>query len=272
MLTTGSKWFLGLAGFGALAIVVYGWGSGGGLLGVVTLGLRGAVGELAGIIVFVALVVGAVVLAGAALAFRDADAPALAEVARADVAPAAEVPDRPSYWPLLGAFAVALTLLGLVSGVELFVVGLILAGVVALEWTIRAWSDRATGDPDANRRIRNMLLYPLELPLLGTLVAAVVVLGLSRILLSLSKAGSAVFAIVVAALILGIAFLIATRPHFSRALVVTVMVLGAIGVIAGGIVAAAHGEREFEPHEEEGVEEGLSDGAIVVLSPSVPRL
>jgi hypothetical protein len=272
MFTTGSKWFLGLAGFGVVAALVYGWGSGGGLLGVVTLGLRGSVGELAGITVFVALVAGAAVLAVGALAFRDADARALAEMAHTDVVPAAEAPDRPGYWPLVGAFAVAITVLGLVVGPELVVIGLILASVVAIEWTIRVWSDRATGDPEANRRIRNVLLYPLELPLVGALIAAVVVLGLSRILLSLSKAGSAVFAIVLASLILGIAFVVATRPHFSRTLVVTVLVIGAIGVIVGGIVAAAEGEREFEPHEEEGVEEGLSDAGSVVLSPSGPGL
>ena len=35
-----------------------------------------------------------------------------------------------------------------------------LLAVVVVEWTVQVWADRATGDPEVNRAIRNRLMYP----------------------------------------------------------------------------------------------------------------
>jgi hypothetical protein len=61
-------------------------------------------------------------------------------------------------------------------------------------------------------------------------------------------------AIVVAAAVLGLSALIATRPRISSSLVAGVAVVGAVALLAGGVVGAVAGERDIEPHEEEGVE------------------
>ena len=42
-------------------------------------------------------------------------------------------------------------------------------GAVAIEWTMQAWSDRATGDPAVNREIRNRVMLPIEVPVAGAL-------------------------------------------------------------------------------------------------------
>ncbi len=257
MITIGSKFFLGVTVLAVLAAVIYGWGSGGGLLGVLALGTSGGVGELAGYTVLWFLAAAALLLAVAVVALRDADPDAIAQVASSDTVPAATPPAGANYWPATGGFAVALVLLGLVISPALFVVGLIAGGIVVVEWTVRTWSDRATGDPDVNRQVRNRLMYPVEIPALAVLTILVVVLGISRVFLALSKTGSTVIAMVVATLILAVASLIVARPTFSRTLVATAVVVGAVSVIAGGIVAAASGERDFEHHGEEGgTEEG----------------
>ena len=41
--------------------------------------------------------------------------------------------------------------------------------VVLLEWMVSAWADRASGDEAANRRIRNRIMYPLEIPVFGAI-------------------------------------------------------------------------------------------------------
>ena len=58
-------------------------------------------------------------------------------------------------------------MIGLVTHAAIFVIGLILAGVVIFEWMISAWADRATGDAAANRALRNRIMYPVEIPVLG---------------------------------------------------------------------------------------------------------
>ena len=51
--------------------------------------------------------------------------------------------------------------------------GVIVGIVVLLEWMVSAWSERATGDPEVNRRIRNRVMNPIEIPLFGAIGVAV---------------------------------------------------------------------------------------------------
>jgi hypothetical protein len=256
MVTTGAKWFFGITGFALVAAAVYGWGSGGGLGGVLTAGFKGGVGELAGFILLLSLAGAAALVGCIVVAFRDADVHA-AETADADADQAALLaapPVSPSYWPVVGAFGAALVVLGFVVGAGLVAVGLFVVGAAVVEWMVQAWADRATGDPEANRVIRNRIMHPLEVPIAGAVVIGAVVFLVSRILLSLPKAGSNAVAILAAVSILTLGFVVAARKHISRRLVTALLVLGALLVLAAGVVAAASGEREFEPHEEEPAE------------------
>jgi flagellar basal body-associated protein FliL len=73
----------------------------------------------------------------------------------------------------------------------------------------------------------------------------------SRVLLALPKTGSTVVAIAVAASILLVAALVATRPRVSSAVLTGVLVLAAVALLAGGIVGAVAGERDIEEHKAE---------------------
>ncbi len=253
MVTTGAKWFFGLTALAMVAAAIYGWGSRGGLSGPVTGGLVRAVGEQAGYMVLASLAVASLFLGGVVTAVRDADADAVAAVAGTDGLPAASPPAGNSHWPAIAAFGVGVAIVGLAVGALLFVIGLFVVGIALVEWTVRAWADRATGDPVANRQIRDRFMHPIEFPIAGALAIGVVVLCVSRVLLALPETAADATAIGLAIVVLTTAGLIAWRPRIARSVLTAVVVLFAMVVIAGGIIAAAHGSRTYE--KEGGTEE-----------------
>jgi hypothetical protein len=249
MITTGAKFYFGVAALAIAGAVAYSWGSHGGFTGGITFGFYGGMGEHAGYVVLLSAAAVAMFVGGAVVAFRDADPEAQRAVANVDDLPETHAPRDASYWPVLGAVAAACAVLGLVTSSLLFLFGVILGLVVLLEWMVASWSERATGDPEVNRRIRNRVMNPIEIPLFGAIGVAVLVLCVSRVLLAVSETGAAVIAVVVAILILASASIYATAPKAGRTIVAIVCVFGVLGVLAGGIIGAAEGSRNFEKHE-----------------------
>ena len=248
MVTTASKFFFAGAAAAFAAAIAYGLGTDGDVIGVFTLGLKGPVGELAGYSVLVTLGTVLLCLGTASSVLRDADPEVQAAVARLEALPPAVAPTHISYWPVLGALSAVVAAIGLVASPVLFVIGALGVLLVLLEWMVSAWAERATGDPSVNRQIRNRLMYPLEIPVVGALGILVLVVSISRILLTVSRIGSSVIAIVIAAVILALAFVVAYRPRLSKDLMAGALVLAATAVVAGGIIGAAAGTREFEHH------------------------
>jgi hypothetical protein len=249
MITTGSKWYFG---FGFLALVfaaAYGWTTGGNGLGPLSLGYKGGVGDHFGYGLLMAAAAISFFLGVVVTATRDAEAEAAAQVAGTETVPAV-IPAGTSYWPPIAAFGVVLLVIGLVSEAVLVVFGLILMGIALVEWTVQAWADRATGDPETNRRIRNKLMNPIEFPLAGALALGVIAISLSRVFLTFSADQTVLAGVVVTALIVIGAFWVASRPHLSSNLVVGLVVAGAVAIIAIGVAGAVSGPREV--HEEEG--------------------
>jgi len=251
MFTTGSKYFFFLGVIAVGGAAVYGWGSRGGLNGVLTLGQGGGVGDHIGVTVLLMAGAIAIFTGGALLAFRDADAEALQQLAGTDSVPEVPSPQGNRYWPALGAVSAAVVAVGLVTGSLLVLFGIIVGIVVLLEWMVSAWADRATGDPAVNRSIRNRLMYPIEIPVFGAIGIVVLVLCVSRVLLALSKNGASVVAIAFASVVLACAFIIASSPKAARTIAAVLVAIGSIGVIAGGVIAASEGSRDFEKHTEE---------------------
>jgi hypothetical protein len=244
MITTGSKWFFGLSLFCFALAAAYGWTSGGNGLGPLSLGYKGGVGDPLGYGLLVGTGVLSAFLGLVSVATRDADADALAQVAGSESAPAARQ-TRPSYWPIVGGFAVAATILGLVVDSSLFILGLVAATIVLVEWMVLAWSDNATGDPDANQQIRNRFMNPIEIPAAGAIAVAAVIFAISRVYLAVPELGAVWVSLGIASLVLAVGALIAAKPKISSNAIAALLLLGAIGALAAGVVSAAVGERQF---------------------------
>ncbi len=254
MFTTGFKFFFGLFAAFAVAAVVYGYATGGDVVGPVSLGWKGGVGDHIGYGVMLALATASLAVSLVLVAFRDADAEAQAHLIGADEAPA-DRPVTPGVWPPAAAFGAGTAVLGLVLHPLVFILGLGLMALSLVEWTMDAWAERATGDRAANQELRSRIMTPIEIPVIGALSIGVVVLAASRIMLSVSKLGAVVVAGVVAALILAGAVVYANRPGLGRRMVRALGVLGALALMLGGVLSAVVGERDFEHHGTETHEE-----------------
>jgi hypothetical protein len=271
MITRGSKYFYGAALVGYLAALVYGFvteaASQGGIaalftdggivnavVGPISFGWRGGVGDQIGYSILMGFAGIMAVLGGMSSAFRDGSPEALAEVqgARIEdgtlVVGAADLriatPVGLSYWPAIGALSLGAVIVGLATSPGLFLIGLAGVVVVTVEWTVRAWSERATGDPALNRQIRNRFMYPIEIPVGATLVIGVVVLAMSRILLAVPQTAAVFFIILLASAVFAVAILLANRPELKRSVLVGVLFFGVVALVAGGIAAAIVGPRE----------------------------
>lgn len=260
MTTTGSKFLFALSAFGLIAAVVYGLTTDGEVLGVVSGGYKGGVGDHVGYTILLSLGITAGVLGGLMAAFRDADPTPVRQVIATDALPRAVAPTTGSYWPVIAGFGIAILVLGAAVGTELFILGAVLLVIATVEWTVRNWADRATGDDEVNRTIRNRLMHPIEVPVIAVLVIGGVAIGFSRIFLALSKTGASVAAIVLSVLVFGSAAILATRPKVNRNVASALLLACGLAVVVGGIVGAAVGERDFETHEEEHTEEPAAEG------------
>lgn len=261
MFTWGSKYLFAVSGASLIGAFLYGLIGGGGVLGVVSLGYKGGVGDHTGYTILIAIALVSFLLAVLNLMIRDGDAELAAEAAGADHVLAVSTPRTASFWAPLGAFGVACIAVGVAVSQAFFILGVVVLAVVTLEWAILAWSDRATGDAEVNAVIRERTLGPLEIPMLAMLGIAVLVLGLSRVLLAVPAAGATAIAAILAAGVFGTAIAMA-KSNAPRSVITGVVAVAAVAVLGGGIAGAVIGEREIahntelEVHDEGGEGEG----------------
>ncbi len=225
MLTQAAKVFLPLSGLAFLFGVAYGISSGNRDGVLLFLGLM-VVAAYAGIVVNVHRenLLGQPVPA-------DAGPPELREV----------VPIRPlrgALWPVLGALAFALLLLGFVVGPVLAVTGLVLGAAAVVGWMTGISGDH-TG--------RELDLLPLGLPVVGLVTIFSVMFFVSRVLLAVSEKAATTIALVVAVGILAAAAVVTVRPRVSSRSLVGLLAVSGVLMAGGGIVGAAAGQREL-PH------------------------
>ncbi|HEX2192986.1 MAG TPA: cupredoxin domain-containing protein [Acidimicrobiales bacterium] len=227
MLTQASKVFLPLSGLAFLLALAYGISSGNRDGVLLLLGLM-VVAAFAGIVVNAHRenLVGQPVPA-------DAGPPELRDV----------VPVRPvrgGLWPVLGALAFTLLLLGFVLGPVLAAAGLVLgAGAVV------GWMTGISGDHTG----RELNLLPLALPVVGLIAIFSVMFFMSRVLLAVPEKAATTIALVVAVGILAAAAAVTLRPRVSSNSLVGLLVVSGVLMAGGGIVGAAAGQREL-PHAE----------------------
>jgi hypothetical protein len=263
MITTGTKWFFGLGFVTLVMAALYGWTTGGNGLGPVTAGYKGGVGDHLGYGILLGAAAISVFHGVVLTAWRDADPRAQAQVVHLDTVPLVR-PAGTSYWPPVAAFGAGLAVIGLVSEPFVFIAGLIVVGIVLVEWTVQTWADHATGDPAANRAIRNRLMNPIEFPVAGVLAVALIVLSFSRLFLAVSEHGAVWAAALLGGAILLVGAVFAARPRLSANVVVGVLLIAAVGVLALGIAGGVAGKRDFHKIGEEG-EEGARPASVSLV-------
>jgi len=185
-------------------------------------------------------------LGGVIIAFRDADldAAAVEATSAADAEGAGRGPRvSPSIWPLVGAFGAGLMTIGLVYDRRWFLGGLVVLIATTIEWTVQAWSDRASDDPEYNARVRGRLMHPLEFPILGALSVILVIFGFSRVMLAIPKNAAVGAFIGLGALVLVVAVILSRPRKIPGAVLASVLVLGGVGILTAGVVGASRGER-----------------------------
>jgi hypothetical protein len=245
MITLGAKLYFGLSAAALAAAFVLGWASGGSFLGVITFAWAGPIGDQLGYTVLASTAAISFFLGVVITAFRDADPEAQTQVAGTDTLPAATPPAHLSPWPIVAAFGVAVLLVGLVVDSWLVGIGLVLLAAAAVEWTVDAYSDRATGDPVANRAIRNRLMAPIETPAASFFGVFIFVFFASRILLAASKWGAIAIFGAAATVVLIVATVIVSRPSLNRNALTGLLLVGGLALVGGGVAGLAAGEREF---------------------------
>ena len=247
MFPWGSKYLFAASGASWLAGLVYGMTSGGGLVGVLSFGYKGGVGEHFGYTVLMLLMVATFMLSMVVFFTRDGDAEAMAALVGAETVPQVTPGAGPAYWGPIAAFGAAATMLGLAVSMVFFYLGMATFFMVLVLWTVEAWADRVTADNEVNRVIRNRTLGPLEVPMIATIGIAAIVLAMSRMFLAASHTGAVIIGALFTIVIFGGAVAL-SRTTASRKTWTAVLAFGAVAVLGGGVVAAAIGEREIE-HE-----------------------
>lgn len=272
MFKSGSKFLYGVAAFGFVATIAFAIATGGNkidgvdtILGPLTLGYKGGIGDHVGFAILATLTFVSFGLAILLAGIRDGDAEAAAKVIGVETVPDVPAPATVNYWPIVAAFSAAAVVLGLAIGSTIFVLGLVGLTIATVEWAISAWSERITGDPVVNSSIRNRMMHPIEIPVASVLGIGLFVLAISRILLALPKNGSYLVFGIVPAIIFGVGILIVTKPKLSRSVIAGLLLFGGFAVLAGGVAAAIAGEREHEGGEHK-EEEGGEDGGRIAVS------
>ncbi|MEM7094978.1 MAG: hypothetical protein AAF567_18400 [Actinomycetota bacterium] len=279
MFTPGFKYFFGLALVGLIGALVYGISSGDvtgpdyfgvvdrqAVIGLISLGWKGNVGAGLGFFVLIFFAGSAAYIGSTVVAFRDADVESVAELDNSSTMPPAQRPTAPSWWPAAAAVGVGVLLIGLVLDTRAFwIIGVIILAVVAIEWSLTSWSERSTASTATNAVIRDRVMAPFEIPLLATALGAILALSISRILLWQQGSGAVIIASVLAAVIFGIAILMAAKPDLSRNVIGGIVGLLAIAIIALGVLGTAlredhHGEDHGSEGDHSAMESTVSAG------------
>jgi hypothetical protein len=233
------------------------------VVGPITIGWKGPVGNHVGYAIWLGVAACAAFLAGLLVAFRDADPEAVAEVVQAETVPLTRAPSGPSAWPIVAAIAIGLMALGWVINTPLMMAGVGLLAVSAVVWTFRAWADRATGDDEVNAAIYHRIIDPMRVPVLALLLIGLVVFDLSQILKAVDRLAS-IYIFLATFVVFALLFAAVALLKAPRSVVTTLIVVLFAALIGGGIWATVHGTRDFGQEEQEGgaANSGTGEGGL----------
>ena len=223
MFTPGSRYFLGITGLSAVSAVLY-----------MFLINPSDIGSVA---LFGMLLSGGLI-AGFSFFTRDGDS-----ATTADAVEAATRAPQSSFWPIVFALGIALTLLGVATNPIVFVLGITVIVAGGAEWTVQNWSERASADGEYNGSVRHRVFGALDYPGLAAVATGVIAYLFSRVMLTASKGGAAVIFMIVAAIIMGLGFVFARKPELRSKAIALSLTVGTLILVVSGVASALAGER-----------------------------
>lgn len=228
MITSDSKLLFGIGGVAAVLAIAYAIGSGD-RMGAITLAAAAAASVFLGAFVVGRAPTPAAAAAPAPLPSRESN------------------PVASSPWPMAAGIAAVLLAVAFAIDIPAVVLGLVAVACTAAAWFVTVWREDPDADPAAEYA-EERVIAPAGLPILGLAGIAVVVIAVSRILLAVPKEASTAIAIAAAAAIFVGGIVVSARSRVSGSVLAGLLVLVAGLLVAGGVVAAANGEREIEHH------------------------
>jgi hypothetical protein len=142
---------------------------------------------------------------------------------------------HPSPWPLFTALGATTVTLGLITNRTFFDLGMAAIAAGGLGWIVQAWSERASTDRAFNKRARNVLIDPIELPIAGAVGAGILIYAFSRIMLGLPTKTATIIAFgVMGAIVLFVGAVVGLKRGASRTAMTGTFGLAAVALIAGG--------------------------------------
>lgn len=152
----------------------------------------------------------------------------------------------PSPWPFVAAVAGGFIGLGLAISSGLVIVGVVIGVLTIAGWMSQAWREDPSFTPRQGAVVSGRLLTPVGLPVMALALIAVIVISISRILLTLPRAGSIIVAFLLALALLVAFFALSSRPHLTRNSLIVAAGFSVVILVAAGSVSAANGYRTFE--------------------------
>lgn len=253
--TPGFKLFGGITVFSVVAAYLFAFGGNlansdmglmDAVLGPLSVGWKGGVGGHLGYSVLAGTTVGAGLWAALMLAFRDADSESQAQVSDVEPRALTAVPHGASYAPVALALGAVGLIIGLASSTVLTVVSIVVLVATAVVWTTRAWAARLSDNDAENFQKYETMMEPWRVPLVSVAAIAFVIVGLSRILLAVSKLEAVIVLAVVTTVFFIGAAVVAARPRMVRNSLAVLAIAAAVIVLAAAIYGLAVGEREFK--------------------------
>ena len=233
MINEATKFSIGLAGFGLVAAVAYRIGD----------------GDRVGALLLLALAIGAAIVAFGTARVLGADPVPVAAPDAEPTSTAIDPADVPagSLMPALVGAGAAIAGAGGAVGSELVMEGVILVALGLAGWLAGSWRTHPGFMPRDAANLDDRLLGPVALPMVAFVITAFVAVSFSRVLLAVSATASWVIALIVAAVVLGVLWMLAERrpsPRVGTALAAA----GIVATLVAGGAGASAGPREFHPH------------------------
>lgn len=199
-------------------------------------------GQALGSVMFAFLAVAFLFLGAIASFTRDGHVLSTDTAAHAS-APAAQKSVSRSLWPLGTAIATGMTVVGLISSPGIFKVGVALTIAMLGEWMVLNWAEHGSSSNEYNTKIRDYIVHPLELPVAGALLLAVIVLSISRVFLALEKSTGAIVFALSGAIVLFFGALVSFRRNANRRAIGAVLGVVLVALAGTGVATALDGER-----------------------------